>query len=490
MPSRGQAWAEYIIVLAVVVIMAGVAMYLAGGFAGGSGQIEERESAAYWLSADVGIIRYYLNSSMAQLVIKNNRNFKIRVDSITWNDHGELVAGGGSSVILEPGQNAQVNVTGLSCSSSTYRMQLLVRYTDATYGTTYSFYGEKPLVGQCMGSSPISTPECSSDPECGANSTTCDSYCNGNQNCTYPSDPATCQRTCSGGKCIDCLPSCGSATCTSCGTMSISCPAAYCNGNQNCTYPPSASCDAPCSGGACTNCTPNCSATCADCPTGQICQDGQCITVPTCGTDCVFGGNGICNVSCSGDCSNFRLACDDISQNVKVCTNSTGGTANPPLNNYVNCCNGAIINCGINTTSCPSPYCNGNQNCTYPPNASCNIPCSGGNCTDCFPSCIAACTTCPSGRVCQNGQCLACLSNCTWGDSTCHSQCSGLGGCTTFRAACDGQPLNARRCSNSTGGILGSPLRYYINGCCGGQIRYCGGSRVCTQTTPTTITCV
>ena len=64
MPSRGQAWAEYIIVLAVVVIMAGVAMYLAGGFAGGSGQIEERESAAYWLSADVAIIRYYLNSSI------------------------------------------------------------------------------------------------------------------------------------------------------------------------------------------------------------------------------------------------------------------------------------------------------------------------------------------------------------------------------------------------------------------------------------------
>ncbi|QLJ52347.1 MAG: hypothetical protein Sv326_0172 [Candidatus Fermentimicrarchaeum limneticum] len=361
MPSRGQAWAEYIIVLAVVVIMAGVAMYLAGGFAGGSGQIEERESAAYWLSADVAIIRYYLNSSMAQLVIKNNRNFKIRVDNITWNDHGELVAGGGSSVILEPGQNAQVNVTGLNCSSSTYRMQLLVRYTDTLYGTTYSFYGEKPLVGQCMGSSPISTPECSSDPECGANSTTCDSYCNGNQNCTYPSDPATCQRTCSGGKCIDCLPSCGSATCTSCGTMSIGCPAAYCDGNQSCTYPPSASCDIPCSGGACTSCTPNCSATC---------------------------------------------------------------------------------------------------------------------------------TTCPSGTVCQNGQCLTCLSNCTWGDSTCHSQCSGLNGCTTFRAACDGQLRNARRCSNSTGGILGSPLRYYINGCCGGQIRYCGGSRVCTQTTPTTITCV
>jgi hypothetical protein len=160
------------------------------------------------------------------------------------------------------------------------------------------------------------------------------------------------------------------------------------------------------------------------------------------------------------------------------------------LNYYATCCNGAITSCGTNTTTCPAAYCNGNQNCTYPPNASCNIPCSAGNCTGCTTLCIATCTTCPLGRICQNGQCLTCLSNCTWGDNTCHSQCSGLGGCTTFRAACDGQPLNARRCSNSTGGILGSPLRYYINVCCGGQIRYCGGSRVCSQTTPTTITCV
>jgi hypothetical protein len=81
--SKGQSWAEYITILAVTVIIAGIAMYMAGAFMGGNRQISEKDSASYWFSADVGVTRYYINSSSAQLIIKNNKNFRINVTNIS-----------------------------------------------------------------------------------------------------------------------------------------------------------------------------------------------------------------------------------------------------------------------------------------------------------------------------------------------------------------------------------------------------------------------
>lgn len=248
MLSRGQTWAEYIVILSVVIIIAGVAMYIAGFFPSTSKHIEERESVAYWLSADVGIVRYQLNSSLCQLVIKNNRNFKIRVDSITSRGAGSLTAPGGlSSVTLEPGQTAQVNVTGLNCSSETYSLPIEIKYSDVRYGATYSLIGEKPLVGRCMGSFMPPPPECSSDSECGTNTTPCDPYCSINILYSYPSNPAECQRTCNDGRCWDCTPSCGAPSQTNCGKYAccLSATCASCQaGYGNCNEDPADLCEA------------------------------------------------------------------------------------------------------------------------------------------------------------------------------------------------------------------------------------------------------
>jgi len=368
---KGQAWAEYIIILSVVVIIAGVAMYIAGAFPGTSRQVEERDSAAYWLTADVGIIRYNVNSSTAQLVIKNNRNFKITVTNITSRGVGVLVADGGGSVTIEPGRTAQVNVVGLGCSLNQYSLPLTVSYIDVKYGTEYSIYGEKPLVGSCMGPAALSPlPECSSNSECGTNSTSCDIYCSGIQLCSYPYNPATCQRACTGGRCQDCTPSCGSANCTSCGSGQLCCSVAcktlacanssQCNDGNSCTRDNcsnSGTCNAACSHVIITSCASGdgcCPAGCnyssdRDC----LCGNGACgagETYLNCPQDCC---RNVCTnrtdaVTCHSECNNyagctnFRPVCNNQARNAQRCSNAFGNAGNT---HYTRCCNGAITAC-------------------------------------------------------------------------------------------------------------------------------------------------
>jgi hypothetical protein len=169
---KGQVWMEYIIILAVIVIIAGVAMYLAGGFSGTSKKIEERDSISYWLTTDIGIRRYDVNSSAMQLVVKNNKNFEISLTNITSNGIGILSTGGGKNITIEPGQSLLVTVNGVGCSSGEYQIPLCIGYKDTSYGNAYLLNGEKPIVGSCIGLSPLSTPpECSSASDCGTNTT-------------------------------------------------------------------------------------------------------------------------------------------------------------------------------------------------------------------------------------------------------------------------------------------------------------------------------
>jgi hypothetical protein len=62
---------------------------------------------------------------------------------------------------------------------------------------------------------------------CGVNSISCSPYCSGSSICTYPSNPATCSKTCSGGSCQACTPSCRNATCSACASGKV-CSAGAC----------------------------------------------------------------------------------------------------------------------------------------------------------------------------------------------------------------------------------------------------------------------
>ncbi len=162
--KRGQAAIEYLIILAVVVIIALIVIGVIGGFPGMTRGVSERDSAAYWAGADIGVVRYFVSNGSAQygsmLVVRNNRLFAVNVTNITLG--GTVVyplnpslAPTGTGIQLAPGSssNMTINTTTLSqtCTPGlSYSLTTVISYTDAVYGQIYKFTGEKPLVGTCQ----------------------------------------------------------------------------------------------------------------------------------------------------------------------------------------------------------------------------------------------------------------------------------------------------------------------------------------------------
>lgn len=147
---RAQAATEYLIMFAVVVIIALIVVGVLSGFPRISGGISERESAAYWATAEIAIPKYYIstNPQATRIAFRNSNNFPVRLDYAYFGDQlvhidrtlyagGTLEFNGTRNVIcFAPGEKYYFNVS--------------IRYRDLQSGSPYSFVGERPLVGVCQ----------------------------------------------------------------------------------------------------------------------------------------------------------------------------------------------------------------------------------------------------------------------------------------------------------------------------------------------------
>jgi len=146
---KGQAATEYLIILAVVVIIALIVIGVMGGFPGMTQGISERESASYWASGDVGIIKYSFSEDGANnlIVIRNNKAFPIRLNNVNVDGTDVLPR----TYIVAPGSTRNFTFDAVNCTTqgTTYSYNVNIIYSDPQYSTTYNFTGEKPLVGTC-----------------------------------------------------------------------------------------------------------------------------------------------------------------------------------------------------------------------------------------------------------------------------------------------------------------------------------------------------
>lgn len=145
--KRAQASIEYLIILAVVIIIALVVVSLIAGFPELGSGISERESQAYWNIADIGITKYKVNGTGSWGFLRNNRPFSITFQNMTVNGKLNGTAINGLAAGSESGM---VNMSGQTCTTGSYSYAVVVYYYDSE-NNLHRFGGKKDLAGTCQG---------------------------------------------------------------------------------------------------------------------------------------------------------------------------------------------------------------------------------------------------------------------------------------------------------------------------------------------------
>ncbi len=150
MNSRGQGTTEYLIILAVVIVIALVVVGVMGWFPGLSTGITESQSKAYWMGASpLAITDWQLTSTAteATFAMRNMTTDVIQVTEISV-DGVAIVA---TDVNIAAGSTTNVTgTTGVACTSgSAYQSNVTISYDviNGISGKTQT--GQKPLVAIC-----------------------------------------------------------------------------------------------------------------------------------------------------------------------------------------------------------------------------------------------------------------------------------------------------------------------------------------------------
>ncbi len=149
MAKKGQGATEYLIILAVVVIIALIVVSVLGGIPGIGKSSTKQASQAYWTTTDIGISEYYLSAATDSLVLtlRNNQDSTITINNVS-------VAGivnASATMILSPGQTGVTSIAK-TCASTGDPFEfdnVLIKYTDSSTSADYTFAGTVSLSGEC-----------------------------------------------------------------------------------------------------------------------------------------------------------------------------------------------------------------------------------------------------------------------------------------------------------------------------------------------------
>ncbi|MFN3910011.1 MAG: class III signal peptide-containing protein [Candidatus Anstonellaceae archaeon] len=155
--KKGQGATEYLVLLAVVLIVAMVAIALLGFFPGLASDAKINQSDAYWRGqASPFSVQEHARSAGSQnlvMVVQNNdANQKVLTNiSISGTGVSTTYNTTTSERFFSGGERKTLTINlGANCTSGTvYEYTLSFLYTDATGTISKTQFGEKPLVGKC-----------------------------------------------------------------------------------------------------------------------------------------------------------------------------------------------------------------------------------------------------------------------------------------------------------------------------------------------------
>ena len=143
MARKAQTATEYMIILAVVIVIALIAVSVLGGIPSIGGGAKQRSSDSYWQSADIGIIADSFGTDGIGnddvLVLRNNKDDIITVTSIAL--AGNQVYS--TATKFSPGEQKTINLN-VDCGTNPgdrYSFDVSFNYTDDITGSSYEFNG-------------------------------------------------------------------------------------------------------------------------------------------------------------------------------------------------------------------------------------------------------------------------------------------------------------------------------------------------------------
>ena len=145
-----QASTEYLVIIAVVLVLALVILGLLGGFPSFSYNAQAGDSARYWSSSasPLAIVDFKQTASALSLRVENRAPVAVRLDGLTLTAAGSYPLSG-LPISLPPGGAATLNLTTESCSgheSVSYGVNITYS-TDQVSGLVEG--GTKPLYVSC-----------------------------------------------------------------------------------------------------------------------------------------------------------------------------------------------------------------------------------------------------------------------------------------------------------------------------------------------------
>jgi len=148
MERKAQASTEYLVILAVVIVVAVVVVGIMTNFIPLGGQTSDKANKIYWQNAEIGLLDWLMSSDgQDSLVVRNNGQYDIYIQNITVDTASSSV-----NETLAVGQQKTVRSDWVSCNKgSPYSYSVSFLYDNAEFNLTgKTFAGIEKIVGNCQ----------------------------------------------------------------------------------------------------------------------------------------------------------------------------------------------------------------------------------------------------------------------------------------------------------------------------------------------------
>ncbi len=146
--KKGQVSTEYLVILAIVLVVALVVVYLVGGFAGmGAGTMQTQSMQAWGTAAPLAITSWQQHTTALQLQVQNNDVNQLTLTGISM-DGASVYS---TNTTFASGQSQVVTVTvAAACTSGspfTHQNVIITYNKGGIAGETET--GIRPIIGTC-----------------------------------------------------------------------------------------------------------------------------------------------------------------------------------------------------------------------------------------------------------------------------------------------------------------------------------------------------